>query len=213
MLRRSRVAGDTIIEVLLAVTIFSFLAMVTLTLMNQSVNAAQRAVEITLVRQQVDAQADMLRALHEAGARSNTPKDTMWFQIAERARANTASFSTKDGCPDPGAEDQAKHLPSGAFALAPDDEISTLDGETEYHPAGTDNNTPPYAQVESGGAYGIWIEPSTEGRSDPDAATVGAYIFRIRACWDGPGMNVPMQLETVVKLYDALDDQDFKDGP
>jgi len=42
--------GDTLIEVLLAVTIFSMLAVGVITVMNQGTHAAQRALEITLVR-------------------------------------------------------------------------------------------------------------------------------------------------------------------
>ncbi|HEY0965213.1 MAG TPA: type II secretion system protein [Candidatus Saccharimonadales bacterium] len=217
MLRRPRLtSGDTIIEVLLAVTIFSLLATVTLTLMNQSVNAAQRAVEITLVRQEIDAQADMLRVLHEAAAKSKTPQDTMWASIAERAENATGNpASTNGGCPTAG------DMRNESFALTPSDPLKVIDSgeDTQYDLAGTNSATPPYAQVMEVDpdlgkymAYGIWIEPSTEGIdrvNNAAQAKVGAYVFRIRACWDGPGLSTPMQLETIVKLYDVLDDQDF----
>lgn len=57
--------GDTLIEVLLSVTIFSMVAVGTMTVMNQGVAIAQQSLEITLVRQQIDAQAEMLRFVHD----------------------------------------------------------------------------------------------------------------------------------------------------
>ena len=53
--------GDTIIEVILAVTIFSAVAVAALTLMNSGTAISQRSLETTLVRHQVDSQAEMLR--------------------------------------------------------------------------------------------------------------------------------------------------------
>ena len=57
--------GDTIIEVLLAVTIFSLVAVGSMVLMNRGVAMAQQSLETTLVRQQIDAQAEMLRFVHD----------------------------------------------------------------------------------------------------------------------------------------------------
>lgn len=209
MLKRRQATGDTIIEVLLAVTIFSFLAGITLMLMNQSVNAAQRATEITLVRQQIDGQADMLRALHEIAAKSNAPNTTRWADIAKMAdEASGSATSINNGlCPDQAVS--SRHLRSKSFALDPDHSLNIIDSEANdrYKPAGVEAGTPPYAKVQDGTAYGIWIEPSTEGVGDENK--VGTYVFRIRTCWDSPGINTPMQIETVVRLYDVLDGRDI----
>ncbi len=180
-------------------------------LMNQSVNAAQRATEITLVRQQIDGQADMLRALHEVAAKSDAPATTRWAAIAKMAGdAGTASpTAISDTCPNQDASDQARHLRSKSFVLDPDNALQIIDGESgdNYQPAGTEVNTPPYAKVQNSKAYGIWIEPSAEEIGDDNK--VGAYVFRIRTCWDSPGTSKPMQIETVVRLYDVLDGRDF----
>ena len=61
-----REKGDTIIEVLFAITVFSLVAVGGLSLMNQGTTMAQRALEIGLVRQQMDAQSDALRYLNSA---------------------------------------------------------------------------------------------------------------------------------------------------
>ena len=47
-------------------------------------------------------------------------------------------------------------------------------------------------------AKGMWIEAI---RSTPSAGT--AYTdFHIRACWYAPGTNQPMNLGTIVRLYE-----------
>lgn len=57
--------GDTLVEVLLGVTIFSLVAVIALETMNRGMAIAQYSLETTLVRQQVDAQAEMLRYAHD----------------------------------------------------------------------------------------------------------------------------------------------------
>lgn len=80
--------GDTIVEVIFAITIFSLVAVGGLALMNSGTAISQRSLEIGLVRDQIDAQADALRYAHNAymanyvsGDRSaNTTK--VWNNIA-----------------------------------------------------------------------------------------------------------------------------------
>src|SRR5664279_826252 len=59
-----RTRGDTLVEVLFAVAIFSLVAVGGLAIMNQGTATSQRALEITLVRQEVDSQAETLRFLN-----------------------------------------------------------------------------------------------------------------------------------------------------
>ncbi|RYF29698.1 MAG: hypothetical protein EOO17_00170 [Chloroflexi bacterium] len=93
MLNRAE-RGDTIIEVLFAITIFSFVAVGGLSIMNQGVATAQRSLEIGLVRQQMDAQADALRYLNQAyvadyGKRGDATKiweDSIASQVVNAAQ-------------------------------------------------------------------------------------------------------------------------------
>ena len=57
--------GDTIIEVLLAITVFSLVAVGAMTIMSQGTNTTQRSLEMSLVKQQIDAQAEALRAAYQ----------------------------------------------------------------------------------------------------------------------------------------------------
>ena len=58
--------GDTIIEVMMSLAIFSIIAIMTVNVMNSGVNNAQRTLEYTMARNEMDAQAEALRYLHQS---------------------------------------------------------------------------------------------------------------------------------------------------
>ena len=58
--------GDTLIEVTLCIAIFSLVAVLSLNLMNNGVSNAQRTLEITMARNEIDAQAEALRYIHSS---------------------------------------------------------------------------------------------------------------------------------------------------
>ena len=67
--------GDTLIEVLFAISVFSLVVVGGLSIMNQGTAAAQRALEITLVRNEIDAQAEALRFMNASYIAAYNPKD------------------------------------------------------------------------------------------------------------------------------------------
>ena len=58
--------GDTLIEVMLAVGIFSMVAIAIVAVMSGGVSGAQTALETTLAREEIDAQAEALRFIQSA---------------------------------------------------------------------------------------------------------------------------------------------------
>lgn len=200
--------GDTIIEVLFAVTVFSLVAVGTLTIMNQGTGIAQRALEVTLVRQQIDAQAEAIRYIHQAYVTS--------FQVGSPAPTGTAAEWVKMTSKTTGkGANQASEFGQVAGTSCP----ATVPGERPFilnarkatvvgtaplmvAPAGT--SSPPFAQVQYNPdssvarAYGIWIEaiPSTT------ANATGFVDFHIRACWESLGSSAPVTLGTIVRLYE-----------
>lgn len=58
--------GDTLIEVMFAVAIFGLVAIGTISLMNKGLATTQNSLEVTMARQEIDAQAEALRFLHSA---------------------------------------------------------------------------------------------------------------------------------------------------
>lgn len=199
MLKRRAERGDTIIEVLLAITVFSLVAVSAIAIMNQGVNTTQRALEITLVRQQIDSQIEALRAAHQAYPTLDVAKraGSKWKTITDTVNASPDEDPVvgEGECPETG------QLGGGAFALNP------LTGQllsSSNIRSITDSNAPPYAQFSGGNVYGLWIKGKVK-KSD-DTVFPDAYDFRVRACWQAAGMTTttPMWIETDVRLYDVV---------
>lgn len=79
--------GDTLIEVLLAVGIFSMIAISVVAVMSGGTSSAQNALETTLAREEIDAQAEALRYVHDSyindknSDNTNLPTVALWRQI------------------------------------------------------------------------------------------------------------------------------------
>lgn len=58
--------GDTLIEVMLSIAIFALVAMITINMMNDGINTAQRTLEAEMARNEIDAQAEALRFIHNS---------------------------------------------------------------------------------------------------------------------------------------------------
>ena len=84
--------GDTLIEVMFAVGIFGIVAVSAISLMNRGVNTAQTALETTMARNEIDAQAEALRFIHDAYAAeiqsANKEYGDLWGKITGLALAS-----------------------------------------------------------------------------------------------------------------------------
>lgn len=188
--------GDTIIEVLFATTIFSMIAVGGLSIMSQGTAMAQRALEIGLVRQQIDAQADALRYLNQsyiADFGRNGIATQLWNDVI------LANAVTQASAFDQTAVGGKCVLPSSAqkpFAL----NLQKLDSTPLLSPA-ADAGT--YARVRydtpTVTAEGLWVQAV---RSPVIPGQTGFYDFHIRACWQSPGQATPMVIGTIVRLYE-----------
>ena len=58
--------GDTLVEVALAIGIFSLVAIVIVSVISASTSGAQNAIEVTITREDLDSQAEALRFIHNA---------------------------------------------------------------------------------------------------------------------------------------------------
>jgi type II secretory pathway pseudopilin PulG len=201
-LGRERERGDTIIEVIFAVVIFALVATSCLSIMSQGIATGERALEVTLVRQQIKAQAEALRYIHEARVAAPTSEEAATWRtlLTNYKQASASSFGGTDACALPGAAGYKPFILNARTAR-----IWTGELKGEYDGA---ESLPPYSQVayddDNGNptvvkaAYGIWIE------AVPSSLPVAAPFvdFHIRACWPGPGMSTPMTLGTIVRLYE-----------
>jgi len=85
--------GDTIIEVMMSLAVFSIIAIMTVNIMNSGVNNAQRTLEYTMARNEMDAQAEALRYLHQSYvserqySEAGSKFTSVWNAIKDRALA------------------------------------------------------------------------------------------------------------------------------
>lgn len=188
--------GDTIIEVILAFVVFSFLAVGAITLMNRGVATAQYSLESTLVRQQIDAQAEAIRYARDAALRSTSDSDesvTQWREMTSRdgvARENATPFTLQD--------DQCQDLPTNAFIMnAHNGTLIKYGSQTR---TSDDANSTPYARVIYDGdtgeahSWGLWVEAV---KAEDDQKFVD---FHIRACWYSPHSSMPATTGTIVRV-------------
>lgn len=177
--------GDTLIEVILAVSIFSFVAVSALTLMNNGLSMAQRSLETTLVRQQIDSQAEMLRYLSQSEVAEH---QAAWGVVKGRAvdPDNITSVLDASACPSAG------DIGTGRVSvLLPDVASSSIRVDQTF------SQIPDtYARVARGVSQGISIQLARVAGGD-------AYDAYIQACWNGPGSGKPMTTGTIVRIYEA----------
>lgn len=197
-------SGDTLIEVLFAVTVFSLVVVTSLALMNQGTSASIRSLQITLVRQEIDNQAETLRflnssyiaAYHDNYAPTGAPKTPaeQYYQIIQDVKAKGATSVSAFG--GGGATCQAP--PAGSFVV--NTHLATYQKYdiTKISAPDTFSQVVYAADGTLTTSKGLWIEAV---RSTPSGGT--SYTdFHIRACWYSPGAGQPMNLGTIVRLYE-----------
>ena len=212
VIKNYRDRGDTLIEVLFAITIFSLVAVSSMAIMNQGTDTAQRSLEITLVRQEIDAQAETLRFLNAsyianasfvAGDGSYADQ---WKSIREKVAIDQSSggdvsqYDTGSTCT----------VPDKAFIL--NAHTVTFINPSVYKPITAKNyshviyGSPPDESNTFIAAEGIWVEAvrikNTSG--DVNQSNAGYIDFHIRACWESPGQTNPARIGTIVRLYEPL---------
>lgn len=164
--------GDTLIEVLLAVGIFSMIAISVVAVMSGGTSSAQTALETTLAREEIDAQAEALRYIHDAyindknSENTNLPSVALWKKITSNVYTPTGDEDKDKNilqyapteCPT-----NASKLPSGAFIL--DTRSLDLPGAVAYKSASTDSSifipAPTYPRLVFNGDSESLVESGT----------------------------------------------------
>ena len=185
--------GETIIEVLFAVVIFSALAISALSVMNKGVGTAQRSLEITLVRQEMNTQAELLRFIHDSYI--NGGDKTPWETVAASENVITASqLRTLDeiaqDCVPPGVGAKFVINPR-TLAIVRSGGGGSLFKGAEVYPRINYGSANLITDVE-----GVWVQQLRGNNGGTDFRD-----FHIRACWNAPGSAAPVTLSTLVRLY------------
>lgn len=207
--RRTGEHGDTLIEVMFAFAIFALVAVGSLTIMNQGIATAQRSLEITLVRAQMDAQAEAIRYIHQsyvAAYQKDGPAPTgiaaEWLEMTDKVSGKGADFASEFGRTD-GSVCLATTPGERPFIV--NARMATVDDSVPASSTPVGSSLPPFSQVIYNAdssidqAYGIWIE-AVPSQTNPNGT--GYVDFHIRACWSGSGSVAPVTLGTIVRLYE-----------
>lgn len=203
----NNIRGDTLVEVLFATAVFSLVAVGCLSIMNQGAATAQRSLEITLVRNEIDAQAETLRFLNASYISAYNPDPStvysgpalQWKQMQDFVVSHEDNITDlSDGCNVPGGNNY-RYILNARKALYLNPTNLKPSAAKIFSRVVYDNDSPasiPANAVTS--AEGIWIETSWNWLDD----NVGYIDFHIRACWDSPGQTTPVTLGTIVRLYE-----------
>jgi type II secretory pathway pseudopilin PulG len=184
-----RTRGDTIIELMLAFSIFSLAAVSTISLMNKGVAISQQSLEVSLVRAQVDSQGEIIRYLRDTS-------NPLWSTITSRVNTNTkiAPLSPST-CPSPNdiADYQGFFVTKGVAGLTLNEGAGNFADPVTYSQIGTDNK-----------AYGLWVQiAKADPGTTPTSKSIVAYDVYIHACWSSlVSDNAPATLGTIVRIYD-----------
>lgn len=184
MLRR-RVTGergDTLIEVIFSTAVLSLIIVIALSVMNSGTAQAERAVEGTFVRQEIDSQTEMLRFARDAYVAKADGAATLWNAIKNQRSPSVLSFNALASQPN------CKPTNNKAFWLS--NAGGTVSVKTAFiQPAtfaGTDDS--------GGVSDGLWIEATPTGNTN--------YVdFYVYACWDSPNGGAKSTTGTVTRLY------------
>lgn len=204
-MRKDMKKGDTLIEVILAFSVFSAAMMGGLWLMNNAMARAQATLQLTMARNAMDGQAETLRFLNarHLSAKASGGSDTLWESVLSNTKESPSSLSR---CPTQNSEFETLDFIVNPYNLLVVDSRSLQPAETypriQYESAGEDDNNIREDEGRRGPAHGVdssqglWVEAVREGGAN--------YVdFHIRACWNAPGQNAPMTLGTIVRLYGA----------
>ena len=207
--------GDTIIETMFAFAIFGLVAIINLQLMQKGTQLNQASLELNLVREQINNQANALilansvfiNDLNKRGSVVLNENHLLWNQITQTKTTTQikplSSYVSASGNCEP--------APAHGFVLDPltSGDYNQTSLKTQINPAVTyaklvyQNDDDKNSLISSVGNFihseGLWIE-SIKGDNAAGASSL-FYDFVIRACWSSAASQLPSVVETVVRLY------------
>jgi len=115
--------GDTLIEVVLAIGIFSMIAIAVVAVMSGGTSSSQTALETSLARNEIDSQAESLRFIHNSYIAEKNSASTKYQDLWEAITASAIEASDDEGAPQAPSEEFLQFAPESCSALYESDEI------------------------------------------------------------------------------------------
>ncbi len=220
MVKHTTKRGDTLVEVMLAVGIFSLVAISIVAVMSGSTSSAQTSLEATLAREEIDTQAEALRFIHSSyiadSKNSETESPYKYKEIWD---------AIKSGAIKPGSLD-SNYPPTECKAIYEDDYLENQNAFVINYRNLKDDKA--YVSSSAGSTTGLFGAASTYPRivyeSDTELindnglninSVEGIYVtavkgndsddpdfydFYIRTCWYGSGERTASTISTVIRL-------------
>lgn len=224
--------GDTLIEVILAVGIFSMVAVAVLAVMNGGASSAQLSLEATLAREEVDTQAEALRFIHSSYIAEKISGETgglytkLWQKVTGRSDGGNVDVVSGVELTDddilnfnPGEcsslydehNGEAKKygfvINTRKLGMGADDVLATgnkLSAASTYPRLVYKNGANEEKKLVSESGYNNLN--SAEGiyiiTVEGDDGSSKYYDFYIRTCWYGSGESASSTIYTLVRLSD-----------
>ena len=216
--------GDTLIEVSIAISVFCIISIVSIGLMDSDLSAVQGALELNMARNEIDAQAEAIRFVHDSYlsernyAEGSQQYKEFWNAIKGAAVDSVDAF-TEQPCANYYADTSDYFiLNTRALTSYPNDTNpplllasnatdATKFTESSLYPrvifgTATDNTDTQLLETTTNDkilkAEGIWV---LAAKADNSGSEPQFYDFHIRTCWYAPGHNVPSTIATIIRLY------------
>lgn len=187
--------GDSIIEVLLAVAIFSAVAVSSLATMNRGLANVETALEETVARSEIDAQANLIRYIYSGY--TLIPGSNVYHDAASTENYAGVWDKMVNGAGDSAAQIETtctNNHPEG-FVLMNNKNGISFQKINQYTESGGIPKSNNVIKDDETGSYGndIWI---TTVKGGDDAY----YDFFINTCWYSPGSSTGTTLYTTIRL-------------
>jgi prepilin-type N-terminal cleavage/methylation domain-containing protein len=201
--------GDTLIEVLLSITVLAVLITISSAVMTRGLGTALNSLDKTNVDSIINGQVAILRNIQARAAAgtdvvswdkvkkltadNNTSGNGLYYADTASSSGHLGTANT-DGCT-PGIAGYENAL----FYFDPSsDDVFT---PVKYFPSGLQSNSLTRQGTVPKPGDGIWIE----GYKDFSSNNADVYTFYVKACWASvysTSVNVPNQAKTSVRLYE-----------
>ena len=201
--------GDTLIEVLFAVSIFGIVALLTITTMNHGVTIAEATLEESMARMEIDAQAEAIRFIQNSYANDHELKDPeykgLWEAIKKVADNNSSAQSLSDvsKCSDKYTTEADGILNGKSFIV--NTRNIDINGAGATIVASTAANR---SKFQATPLYPRILYSGTTGTSNSEDATMGndsnsyTTVLRAEGIWIYPVSASPETTNTPPQFYD-----------
>jgi len=220
-------SGDTLIEVMFAVTTFSLVAVISIAAMNLGLAIGEASLESTMARNEIDAQAEAIRYIHNAYLTGRAYKETnqykkLWEKLIGKVKDTDNINLSVNNCNEHYNGDNGNATDTAFFVVDTRNLSSTTqdDNDTIYSADIIKNISETSftsASIQPRLVYGDDSSVLSDDSSTTLSAAEGIFVyavkennnndkpefydFHIYTCWNAPGKSVPTTIGTIIRLY------------